>query len=138
MSATVIELPIHAALRTPIAHVIRTGESFYRQLEHLYAQGRLSASKVIVDASKARFQKVFIRSLRESACDIILDTKAAELSEVGRFRGAAKGAPWAISDAERPLMVTDFGVGSNSDLYGKIARHAVELGVTAVMAPTHF
>jgi len=138
MSATIIELPFQAALRTPIGHVIRTGETSFRQLEHLHAQGRLPASSIIVDASKARFQREFIRSLRESVCDVILDTKAAELSEVGKFRGAAKSAPWSITDSDRPLNLSDFEIGSNSDLYGKIARHAVELGVTAVMAPTHF
>lgn len=138
MSATIIELPHQMALRTPIGHAIRTGESAYKQLEHLYAEGRLPASTVIVDASKARHQREFIRSLRESGSDIILDTKAAELSAVGKFRGAAKGTPWAIADEERPLIISDFEPGSNTDLYGKIARHAVELGVTAVMAPGHF
>lgn len=138
MSATIIELPHQTALRTPIGHVIRTGESSYRQLEHLYAEGRLPAGAVIVDASKAQYQREFIRSLRDSASDIILDTKAAELSEIGKFRGAAKGAPWALTEEDRPLAAADFEAGSNTDLYGKIARHAVELGVTAVMAPTHF
>lgn len=138
MSATILELPHQTALRTSVGHIIRTGEGFYRQLEHLYAEGRLPAGTVIVDASKARYQREFIRSLRESASDIILDTKVAELSEIGKFRGAAKGAPWALTEEDRPLVPADFEVGSNADLYGKIARHAVELGVTAVMAPTHF
>lgn len=98
----------------------------------------MPASAVIVDASKARHQREFIRSLRDGAADIILDTKAAELSEIGKFRGMARGAPWALSEEDRPLAPADFEAGSNTDLYGKIARHAVELGVTAVMAPTHF
>src|ERR1700683_1376017 len=74
MSATVHELPSHVALRRPLGHAIRTGESSYRQLEHLYAEGRLPSETVIVDASKARFQREFIRSLREHGSDIILDT----------------------------------------------------------------
>jgi hypothetical protein len=138
MSAKIIELSHQTRLRTPIGHVIRTGESSYKQLENLHAEGRLSASAVIVDASKARYQREFIRSLRDSASDVILDTKAAELSEIGKFRGAAKGAPWAMTEEDRPLAAADFEAGSNTDLYGKIARHAVELGVTAVMAPSHF
>lgn len=91
MSATIIELPHQTALRTPIGHAIRTGESSYRQLEHLYAEGRLPSATVIIDASKARHQREFIRSLRDNASDIILDTKVAELSEIGKFRGSAKG-----------------------------------------------
>jgi hypothetical protein len=137
MSATVHELPSHVALRRPLGHAIRTGESSYRQLEHLYAEGRLPSETVIVDASKTRFKREFIRSLREHGSDIILDTKVAELSELGKFKGAAKGARWAPEE-NRPLLISDFEPGSKIDLYGKIARHAVDLGVTAVMAPAHF
>ncbi|MCA8907703.1 MAG: hypothetical protein KDA64_07435 [Rhodospirillaceae bacterium] len=138
MTAKIIELPHQTALRTPIGHVIRTGEASYKQLGHLYAQGRLKVDSVITDASKARHQREFIQSLRDSGSDIILDTKVAELSEVGKFRGHAKGAPWAMSDEDRPLIASDFAPGSNADIYGKIARHAVELGVTAVLAPSHY
>lgn len=127
-------------LHTPIGHVIRTGELSYRQYEHLHAEGRLPAKHVIVDASKAQFQKEFIRALRDGGADVILDTKAAELSEVGRFQGMAKGAPWAATDENRPLGLEDFqpSASANIDLFGRIARMAVELEVVAVMAPTHF
>lgn len=138
MSAEVIHLPTGQPVRTPIGHVIRTGETSYRQFENLHAEGRLPAMTVIVDASKARFQKEFISALREQGAEVILDTKVAELSEIGRFRGMARGAPWAVAGDERPLRASDFEARSNSDVYGSIARFAVDLGVTAVMAPTHF
>ena len=136
-------VPFGPRLHTPIGHVIRTGELSYRQYEHLHAEGSLPARHVIVDASKALFQKEFIRALRDSGADVILDTKAAELSEVGRFRGMAKGAPWAAIEEDRPLMPEDFQpetfrLSANIDLFGQMARMAVELGVAAVMAPTHF
>ncbi len=138
MSATVI--PLGPRLHTPIGHAIRTGEMAYRQYEDLHAEGRLPAKHVIVDASKARFQKEFIRALRDSEADVILDTKAAELSEVGRFRGMAKGAPWATAEEDRPLQPEDFqpSTTANTDLFGQIARMAVELEVASVMAPAHF
>ena len=60
----VIQLPPTGALRTPIGHVIRTREVSRRKPEDLHAEGRLPARVVIADASKARFQKEFIRSLR--------------------------------------------------------------------------
>ena len=138
MSATII--PLGPRLHTPIGHAIRTGELAYRQYEHLHAEERLPAKHVIVDASRARFQKEFIRALRDSEADIILDTKAAELSEVGRFRGMAKGAPWAATEEDRPLKPEDFqlNASANIDIFDQMARMAVELEVTAVMAPTHF
>lgn len=135
--ANVVQLPQIGALRTPIGHAIRTGEASYRQLEHLHAEGRLPARAAIIEASKARFQREFIRSLRDTGADVILDPKVAELSEVGKFRGLAKGAPWAVEDNSRPLEPDDFESGSDSDLFGKIARMAVELGMTSVMSPTH-
>ncbi|MCY4590751.1 MAG: hypothetical protein OXE86_09380 [Alphaproteobacteria bacterium] len=136
MSATIV--PFGPRLHTPIGHVIRTGEMSHRQYEYLHAEGRLPAKHVIVDASRARFQKEFIRALRDDGADVILDTKAAELSEVGRFRGMAKSAPWAATEEDRPLNPGDFQLSANTDLFGQMARMAVELGITAVMAPTHF
>ena len=141
MTATIVHLG--PRLHTPIGHVIRTGELSYRQYEHLHAEGSLPAKHVIVDASKARFQKEFIRALRDGGADVILDTKVAELSEVGRFQGMAKGAPWAATEQDRPLKPEDFQPDdfrprANIDLFGEVARMAVELEVAAVMAPTHF
>ena len=136
--AKVVQFPPTGPLRTPIGHAIRTGELSYRRLQDLYAGGRLPARAVIVDASKARFQKEFIRSLRASGADVTLDPKVAELSEVGKFSGSAMGTPWAVEDARRPLEPDDFEREAGTDLFGKIARVAAELGVTSVMSPTHF
>lgn len=136
--AKIIRLPVRRALRTPIGHAIRTGDTSYRQLEHLHAEGRLPARAVIVDASKAKFQREFVRALRENGSDVTLDTKVAELSEIGKFKGSAKGTPWAAEDESRPLRPEDFEVGANLDIFSKIARLAVEFDMTSVMSPTHF
>lgn len=138
MTAKIIQLRRGDGLRTPLGHVIRTGESAYRQLEHLYADGRLPTQTVIVDASKALFQQDFILALLDDRADVILDTKVAELSEIGKFGGVAGGAPWREVDEDRPLKAADFEPGANVELFGKIAGLAVALGVTTVMAPTHF
>ena len=135
--AKVVQLQPTGGLRTPIGHAVRTGEASYRRLEDLHAEGRLPARAVIVDASKARFQREFIRSLRATGADVTLDPKVAELSEVGKFSGSAKGTPWSVEDARRPLEPDDFELGAGTDLFGKFARMAAELGVTSVMAPTH-
>ena len=136
--AEVLQLAQTGRLRTPIGHVIRTGEASCRQLEHLHAEGRLPARAVVIDASKARFQMEFIRSLRASGADVTLDPKVAELSEPGKFRGYAKATPWAIEDAKRPLEPDDFDPHAATDLFDKIARMAVEFGFTTVMSPAHY
>ena len=136
VNTNVIQLRPH--LHTPIGHVIRTGEMAHRQYEHLFAAGRLPAERVIVDASRAGSQKEFIRALQDVGTDVILDTKTAELSEIGRFRGMAKGAPWAAAMEGQPLGLRDFQPNANIDLFGQIARMAVEIDVAAVMSPTHF
>lgn len=125
-------------MRTPIGHAIRTGETAFKQLGNLHAEGRLPASSVIIDASKARFQKEFIGALRDTGSEILLDPKTVELSEIGRFRGTASGAPWAHREEDRPLSLVDFDPRANTDLFGQIARFAIEIGATAVMAPSHF
>lgn len=135
MSAEVIPWP-GTQVCSPIGHVIRIGDWAHRRLEDLHAEGRLPAQAVIVDASVAPRQKTFIRSLRESGADVILDTKVAELSVIGRCSGAAGRAPW--SGDGRPLEERDFGQGTSAELFGEIARAAVALGVSAVLAPTHF
>jgi len=85
-----------------------------------------------------RFQKLFIASLKESGAEIVVDTKCAELSEIGCYRGAAKGAPWALKDQVRPFTPADFRSGANADIFGQIARFAVEIGADAVHSPSHF
>ena len=82
----VVQLQPTTTLHTPIGHAIRTGEASYRRLEDLHAEGRLPARAVIVDASKARFQRNFIQSLCAVGADVTLDPNVAELSEVGKLR----------------------------------------------------
>lgn len=134
--SNVFQLPNVATIRTPIGHLIRTGETAYKKLENLHAEGRLPAKALILDASKARFQKQLIQSAKAEGAELVLDTKVAELCELGRYQGSASDAPWAVPD--RPLERADFEPGSNLDLYGQIARCAVKLGMTAVLTPTHF
>lgn len=134
VSAQVIRWP-GTPVCSPIGHFIRIGDWAYRRLEDMHAEGRLPAQAVIVDASVALGQKTFIRSLRESGVDVILDTKVAELSVIGRCGGTAGRAPW--SKGGQPLVERDFGQGTSSELFGEIARAAVSLGVSAVLSPTH-
>ena len=104
--AEVVQLPLTGALRTPIGHAIRTGEFSYRRLEDLHAEGHLPARAVIVDASKARFQKEFIRSLR--ACDDrdccprgLTSTLENHRSHIAREKFRAIDALFEVPDTRR-------------------------------------
>ena len=136
MTASVI--PPGPRLHTPVGHAVRTGEMAHCQYEHLHAAGRFPAERVIADASRAGSQKEFIRALRDVGTDVIPDTRTAEPSAPGRFRGMAKGAPWAADMEGQPPGPRDFQPDANIDLFGRIARMAVGPGVAAVMAPTRF
>ncbi len=135
MTAELIQWP-GPAVCTPVGHVIRTGDWAHRRLEDLHAEGGLPARAVIVDGSVADGQAAFVRALRDSGADVILDTKVAELSAVGKCRGASMRAPW--SGGGKPLEAADFKPGANAALFSGIARCAVRLGVSAVLAPSHF
>jgi hypothetical protein len=122
----------------PIAHFIRLGESGYLKLANLHAVGRFPTSRVVVDASRLKHQKEFVASLRARGVEIVLDTKVAELSAREKFSGHAHHAPWAKLGNGEPLNPSHFNPASPQDIFGEIARFAVEYKVDAVLAPTHF
>ncbi len=120
----------------PLAHFLRIGASGHRRLEELLAAGRLPFTRFVADAGAYARQSELINALRVAGSEIVLDTNVAELSTIGRFHGAAKGAPWADPNGvltERHFQKTRGG----RDVIGQIARFVVGNGITRVMAPTH-
>jgi hypothetical protein len=136
--ANVIQFPHPTAPVQPVAQFIRLGESGYNKLANLHAIGRLPARRVVVDASRLKHQKELIAALRAEGAEIVLDTKAAELSALGKFGGHAKHAPWAAIGEGKPLHAGHYDPRAPIDIFGQIARFAVEYGVDAVLAPGHF
>ncbi len=120
----------------PLAHFLRIGSSGHRKLEELLAAGQLPYSRFVADASAFNRQGELMNSLRAAGSELVLDTNVAELSVIGRFNGAAKGAPWA--DPSGVLTEKHFRVSTGAeDLIGQIARFVVNNGITRVMAPAH-
>lgn len=122
----------------PVAHFIRLGESGYQKLGHLHAAGRFPATRVVVDASRLKHQKELVSALRAQGAEIVLDTKAAELASLEKYQGYARQAPWASLGNGGPLNAGHYTPGRPDDIFGAIARFAVEHGVDAVLAPSHF
>ena len=127
----IVDHPSANAIRQPANLSIRTAETAFKKLENLWAERRLTADSYVIDASKAKFQSDFIQDLRKANSEVILDTKCAELSVIGRYHGLPKGAPWSQED--RPLGVQDFSThrGANTAIFGSITQFALEMGVTA-------
>jgi hypothetical protein len=121
---------------TPVAQFLRIGSSGHRRLEQFLAAGQLPYQRFVFDAGTFERQKDLINALRQDGRELVLDTNVAELSVVGRYGGAAQGAPWANPDGI--LTEAHLRVGANAfDLLGKIARFVVENGIRRVMAPAH-
>lgn len=121
----------------PVAHFLRIGPASHRRLETMLAAGQLPYTRFVGDAGVFARQKDLIAALRQAGHELVLDTNVAELSAVGRYQGAAQGAPWA--DPASPLTETHLRRGANEfDLIGQIARFSVANGISRVMAPSHY
>lgn len=138
MAAQILPLPGIQAPTQPIAHYLRLGHTGHQKLEALLATNRLPARRIVVDASKLKFQRELVNALQASGAEIVLDTNAAELSVLGRFDGTPRTAPWAAAGDGSPLGPEHFTMDHPKSIIGEIARFAVEHGVDAVLSPGHF
>ena len=137
MSAIILPLPTVKASSQTIGHYIRIGHASHR-MESLLVQGHLSARRVVIEASALRSQRGLVSALHSQGTEIVLDTNADELSELGRYAGYVKSAPWASLADVGPLSPHHFKRDHPGDIFGQIARTAVANHVSAVLAPSHF
>lgn len=137
MNATILPLPGIRAPIQQIGHFIRIGHVGHK-IESLLEQGRFPAGRVVVEASELKSQRDLLSAFKSRGIEIVLDTNVAELSEIGRFDGLAKSAPWAQNGGGGPLRPEHFRKDHPDDLLGTIARVAVKFKVDAILAPCHF
>lgn len=138
MADNILHFPNDRGIRQPIAQFMRLGDSGHRKLAAIHAAGRLPAARVVVDASRLRHQKELVDAFQASGAEIVLDTKVAELSAAQKFSGYAQGAPWSAITDGKLLSPDFFDVHHASDIYGAIARFAVQNNINVVLSPTHF
>ena len=137
MAGEVLTFPgITAAIR-PLACFVRIGEA-HKKLSDLHASGRLPAKRVVVDASRFRYQHELTNELRESGAEVVLDTEVAELAAPSKFAGHSRHAPWASASEGDLLGPQHFQRNASADVIGQIARFAVKHQVDVVLAPTHY
>jgi hypothetical protein len=99
------------------------------------ARGRAATiERAVVDAAHLAEQQELLQELRASGIELILDTRAAELAEVGGYVSKARHLPWA--HAHRRHTPSDFNKDSISDFAKRIAEFTVSNLMHAVLAPT--
>jgi len=120
----------------PIGHFIRIGSSGHRQLETLHSSGRLPVNRVVAEAASLKAQSELLGSLRNGGAEITLDTRIAELSELGSY---VPSAQWLTSaDKTRPMIPKDFSGDGSRRIAAEVATVAVANAVNCVLAPSHF
>ncbi len=135
---SVIEFPKQQRAFQPVGHYIRLGDSSYKKVADLVAAGVITSKRFVVNGSKIKFLKSTIQMLQGLGAEVVLDPRTIELSSLNKCGGHAASAPWAAKHHGAALQPDVFRPGHPSDIYGAIARTAVEYGVDAVLAPTHF
>lgn len=134
----IIEFPKQTSVFQNIAHYVRLGETSYRKVAELAAAGVIKSKRFVVDGSKIKHQQGIIQMLQGLDAEIVLDPRTIELSSRRKCKGLASSAPWAPQVRGEPLSPDVFRANQGSDIYGAIARCAVQNGVSAVLSPTHY
>jgi len=132
---TVIPFPHHQTVFQPFGHYVRLGKDCFKKVADLAASGVLRNQRFVVEPSWLPRNKGLIRMLHGLGAELVLDPRTIELSSQRNCTGKALKVPWA---ADGPLRPELFAPDHRDDIYGQIARCAVEGDMDAVIAPTHF
>lgn len=132
---TVISFPHHQAVFQPFGHYVRLGEGSFRKVADLAASRVLRNQRFVVEPSWLPRNKGLVRMLHGLGAELVLDPRTIELSSQRNCSGKTLKVPWA---AHSPLTPGVFAPDHRDDIYGQIARCAVEGDVDVVIAPTHF
>lgn len=138
MGAEIVQFPQKSPPVEPLAQFVRLGEVSYKRTASLFAEGHLTAKRVVIDASRLRFLRSEIKQFKEAGREIVLDTKAAELAALSKIGGSAKDAPWSQVAGGQLVTAPCFLRGHPGDIFGQIARCAIEYDIDAVLSPGHF
>lgn len=133
MRNVVVPFPEGQRLRTPLAQFFRVGESHVKFGE-MYASGHLPVTRAVFDAGRLKRQGAQLRELKSEGVEVTIDTGAAELSSVARYKTFMRHVPWLETPPSRTLGPTDFDEGTIE----RMAEMAVAFGADRILAPSHF
>ncbi len=118
-----------------LASYLRVGHRDAALVCRLLEQGFQVGAGVILDPSAATRTSELRAAAVEHGVEVVLDTRAVELSTVGGFaQPSVARLPWAGSE---PHVPNDFAGPRGRSVSEAIAATAVEQRVTGVLAPTH-
>ncbi len=121
---------------TATGHYVRLGATAHRKLEDWIVGGSLSIPRAVVDAAHIQQQQDLLATLRKHGTELVLDPKTAELATPGGSTGSARTLPWARPDGF--WLPDHFTPRLMREHAESIADFAVQHGVHAVFAPTHY
>ena len=120
----------------PLGAYVRRLERDYRHTAALIAQGFPVGTGIVVDACSPGRGRDLRSCARDTRREVVLDPRSVELSTVGGIeRSGVRVLPWSSGDVDTPVDSTRHRVASYADAP---AGTAIELGATAVPAPTHY
>ena len=120
----------------PLGGYLRPGHRDSALLANLITQGFDVASGVVLDPAAADRTEELRGAALTAGMEVVVDPRTVELALPGGFtRTTVASLPWAGQALHTAADLT--GVGGDS-LCRAIASHVVEVGATAVLAPTHY
>ncbi len=121
----------------PLGHFLRVGRSDHRNLLEVLAEGRLSVSGLVFDATLVTRHAQLMQEADHAGIPRVLDPRSFELATDGGYaRAGVSDLPWAGSD--RPQTPADFDRSGSIAFVEALASFAVQRGFEAVLAPSHY
>jgi hypothetical protein len=120
----------------PLGSYLRPLERDYRHTAELVSAGFPVASGVVVDACHPKRSQDLRTAAMDSGLEVVLDPRSLDLStEGGIARAGVIDLPWSAGRLE---AASSFNPRRLDEYAEQLARTAVEMEVTAVLAPTHY
>ena len=120
----------------PLGAYVRPLERDYTHMAKLISAGFSVGTGVVIDACHPGRSRDLRSYARDRNLEVVLDPRSIELStEGGIQRSGVLDLPWSSGHIDTPNDLTPQRISSYAD---SLARTAVELNATAVLAPSHY
>ena len=120
----------------PLGAYVRPLERDYTHTAGLISAGLPVGTGIVIDACHPKRSQDLRAYARGADLEVVLDPRSVDLSTAGGIqRSGVRELPWSSGDLDTPSDFTPRRMGEYSCT---LAQTAVELGATAVLAPTHY